>query len=132
MTKTEKTVLYSLIFFLAIGIGVRIYRNHYSQINLEARENPEILKKKSSTIPKIGKHLMSLKENGIPIVEINSASADDFATLPGIGKKTGQKIVDFRNINGSFKEKTDLLKVKEIGIRLYLKLEPYLIVENNP
>ncbi|MBR4819137.1 MAG: helix-hairpin-helix domain-containing protein, partial [Clostridiales bacterium] len=48
-------------------------------------------------------------------VDINSASADELASLPGIGKKTAQKIVEYRELNGRFESIEDIMKVSGIG-----------------
>lgn len=49
-------------------------------------------------------------------VNINTASAEEMATLlKGIGIKKAQAIVDYREQNGVFQSKDDLLHVKGIG-----------------
>ena len=49
------------------------------------------------------------------LVNINTASADVLATLPGIGPTTAQRIVDYRTENGPFARIEDLLNVAGIG-----------------
>jgi len=57
-------------------------------------------------------------------LDINSASAEQIASgLKGVGLKKAQAIVDYRNANGKFKSRDDLLKVKGIGQKL-LDLNP--------
>ena len=48
-------------------------------------------------------------------VNINSASVDELAMLPGIGEALAQRIVDYRKEHGAFQAKEDLLNVKGIG-----------------
>ncbi len=48
-------------------------------------------------------------------LNINSASAAELETLPGIGPSTAQKIVSERTANGSFKSVDDLMRVSGIG-----------------
>lgn len=62
-------------------------------------------------------------------IEINKASADDFSRLPGIGKKTAEKIVEFRLTNGRYKKLSDLLKVKGIGNAKFNNLKKFLYIE---
>src|SRR5262245_17865593 len=38
------------------------------------------------------------------VVNLNTASADQLATLPGIGKSMAQRIVEYRQKNGPFKK----------------------------
>ena len=48
-------------------------------------------------------------------ININTASAADLTQLPGIGKTTAERIVAYRNLNGSFTSVDDLLNVEGIG-----------------
>jgi len=48
-------------------------------------------------------------------VDINTASADQFITLKGVGPKKAEAIVRYRTDNGSFASIDDLLNVKGIG-----------------
>ena len=49
------------------------------------------------------------------LVNINTASAELLDTLPGIGPATAQKILDYRETNGPFQTKEDLLNINGIG-----------------
>lgn len=49
------------------------------------------------------------------LVNINSASATELTTLPGIGEKIAQAVIDHRTANGPFKATEDLKNVKGIG-----------------
>jgi competence protein ComEA len=62
------------------------------------------------------------------IVNINTASASDFEALPGIGAKTATRIVDYRQKNGPFKKVEELMNVRGIGEKNFLKLKPQLTV----
>jgi len=44
-------------------------------------------------------------------VNLNSASAAQLQTLPGIGASAAQRIVDYRQKNGSFKKIEDILEI---------------------
>lgn len=51
-------------------------------------------------------------------VNINTASAEEIAdSLKGIGMSKAQKIVDYREANGSFSHPDELVNVKGIGLR---------------
>lgn len=49
------------------------------------------------------------------LVNINTASVDELDALPGIGPSTAEKIVAFREENGAFLSKEELLLVSGIG-----------------
>ena len=54
----------------------------------------------------------------IGIVNINTANVEKLMTLEGIGKTYAQRIVEFRDKNGPFKNPQDLTKIKGIGERI--------------
>jgi competence protein ComEA len=62
------------------------------------------------------------------VVNINTASASDFEALPGIGAKTATRIVDYRQKNGPFKKVEELMNVRGVGEKNFLKLKPQLTV----
>jgi competence protein ComEA len=61
-------------------------------------------------------------------VNLNTASAAQLEELPGIGAKMALRIVEYRQKNGGFKKIEDLMNVKGIGEKAFLKLKPHLTV----
>ncbi len=61
-------------------------------------------------------------------VNINTASAEEIASIPGLGEKKSQAIVRFREKHGSFGRIEDLKRVIGIGDKLLEKIKPYVIV----
>jgi competence protein ComEA len=61
-------------------------------------------------------------------VNLNTASAAQLEALPGIGKATADRIVEYRQKNGSFKKAEDLMNVRGIGEKNFLKLKPLVTV----
>lgn len=64
-----------------------------------------------------------------PVININSADAAQFALLPRIGVKAGERIVAWRTENGPFKKTSDLMQVKGVGDKTFELLSAYLALE---
>jgi competence protein ComEA len=62
------------------------------------------------------------------VVNLNTASAAQLESLPGIGPKTALRIVEYREKNGSFKKIEELMNVKGIGEKSFLKLKSRITV----
>ena len=56
------------------------------------------------------------------LVNINTASAEELCTLPGIGASRAADIVRYREKNGAFQTKEDIMKVSGIKQNAYDKL----------
>jgi competence protein ComEA len=61
-------------------------------------------------------------------VNINTATAAELDTLPGIGETTAQAIVDYRIQNGSFQVIQDIMNVPGIGPAAYAQIKDYINV----
>jgi competence protein ComEA len=70
----------------------------------------------------------SAKPAASGIVNLNTASAADLEGLPGIGAKTAARIVEYRQKNGPFKKVEELMNVRGVGEKNFLKLKPQLTV----
>jgi competence protein ComEA len=64
---------------------------------------------------------------GTPL-DLNSASVAQLESLPGIGKATAERIVEYREKNGGFKKIEDLMNVRGIGEKSFLTLKPLITV----
>ena len=62
-------------------------------------------------------------------VNLNTATAEQLETLPGIGPDLAQRILDYRTDNGPFKNVDGLLNVKGIGEGKLAKLRDQIMVE---
>ena len=61
-------------------------------------------------------------------VNLNTATQAQLETLPGIGAKAAQRILEYRQKNGSFKKPEDLMNVKGIGEKNFAKIQSSLTV----
>jgi competence ComEA-like helix-hairpin-helix protein len=68
-------------------------------------------------------------------ININTASLDELQAIPRVGPATARSIIEFRDRNGPFLRKEDLMKVPRIGIKTYARLREFItvgaIVETN-
>ncbi|WP_062552067.1 ComEA family DNA-binding protein [Peptoniphilus phoceensis] len=58
-------------------------------------------------------------------ININSADASDLQKIPGVGEKTAEKIIDYRN-NNSFSSIEDIKNVPGIGDKKFESMKDYI------
>lgn len=65
------------------------------------------------------------KKSGGPdkLVNINTADAEELDALPGIGKASAQRIIDYRNDNGPFHSIDDIMNVQGIKEGTFEKIK---------
>ena len=63
-----------------------------------------------------------------PAVNLNTATLDQLETLPGVGRATAERIVEYRQKNGAFKKVEELMNIRGIGEKSFLKLRPMVFV----
>lgn len=64
-------------------------------------------------------------------VELNTADQAALETLPGIGPRTAERIIEYRNRNGGFEKVEDLMNVRGIGERTFLRLRDLVRIETS-
>jgi competence protein ComEA len=65
---------------------------------------------------------------GVGKVDLNSATADQLQTLPGVGPATAQKIIAYRVQHGNFRSVDQLQDISGIGDGKYAKLKDLVTV----
>lgn len=63
-------------------------------------------------------------------VDLNTASYSLLNHVSGIGKATARNIIDFRDENGSFTNRKDLLKVKKLGKKTFEQCAGFVKIDN--
>ncbi len=62
------------------------------------------------------------------VINLNTATAEQLDALPGVGAKMAARIIEYRQKNGPFKKVEDLMNVKGIGEKAFLKMKNQLTV----
>jgi competence protein ComEA len=61
-------------------------------------------------------------------ININTASTAELERLPGIGAKTAGRVIEYRQKNGPFKKVEELMNVRGVGEKNFLKLKNQISV----
>ena len=61
-------------------------------------------------------------------VNLNTATAAQLEELPGIGKATAVRIIEYRQKIGGFKKIEELMNVQGIGEKSFLRLKPMITI----
>jgi competence protein ComEA len=111
MKKQGITVLLLLTFlFLGFICGFFMGRNvNHSNVELSRLPKPTTAPAPSGTQP------VTLPQQIMGKININTATIDQLMLLPGIGQVLAQNIIDYRNTHGNFQKAADLLLVEGIG-----------------
>ncbi|OGU71576.1 MAG: hypothetical protein A2V93_07305 [Ignavibacteria bacterium RBG_16_34_14] len=62
-------------------------------------------------------------------INLNSANLEELILLPGIGKKTAERIIELRDKRGKFKSLRELLEIKGIGESKFQNIIQYLYIK---
>ncbi len=70
-------------------------------------------------------------QNAPKPVDVNTATAEELQSVPGIGETLAKRIVEFRQEHGPFEKVDDLLNVRGIGVTSLDKLRPFLTIKRS-
>jgi len=63
-----------------------------------------------------------------PVINLNMATTADLQKLPGVGAAMAERILEYRQKSGGFKKVEELMNVKGIGEKNFLKLKSLVTV----
>lgn len=86
-------------------------------------------KTESATIAPPAPQPESVKGETAPLININRASREELARLPGIGEGLAARIVEHRERYGAFRRTEHLLLVRGISERRFAQLHAFVSVE---
>ncbi|MEG0367724.1 MAG: helix-hairpin-helix domain-containing protein [Coprobacillus sp.] len=92
------------------------------KVGVSAKANLDAL---SLTTPLKDEARIYLPPKSTNTISLNKATKEEFMTIKGVGEKTAQKIIDYRNENG-FSCIEDIMNVSGIGEKTYLRLREFL------
>jgi len=95
--------------------------------NADLSQVPDLTSISDQVVLSTSTPIITTENNGL--ININTATAAEIETLPGIGPTLAQRIVDFRVANGPFITPDDLLKVNGIGPSTYELIKNLITVE---
>ena len=120
-TKPEKIFLVILSVLLLVGATVLYIK--------ESRPRPEItvIKEGIKEELTLGEVEERLKESRR--VNINTASAKELESIPGIGEVLSLRIIEYRDSRGGFESEADLLSVEGLGKKKLESIKEYIKFE---
>lgn len=151
-TETELTVTGFLVIVLFAGLIFKffnvekaVYKQYdYKSVDslfysgnssLEMEEANVTTKEDSVKIKVLGlseSKFTEVKKKTVPkekSVDLNAAGKNDLMNLPGIGEKTADKIIEYRNRKGRINNIDELMNVKGIQQAKFKKIEKYIYVK---
>lgn len=63
------------------------------------------------------------------VVNLNTATAEELMSLPGIGEARAKAIVDYRSKQGPFRSADDLKQIEGIGEKMFARIKDRLVVK---
>jgi len=112
--------LISAILFLALaGLTTATWAETYTEAQIDS-----VLATKSTRTAVFDS--LSIKFLSDNPINLNTAPADSLTMLPGIGLKTAERIIEWRNENNGFESTLEILYVKGIGKAKFVKIADFI------
>ncbi|GAB1349622.1 hypothetical protein MASR1M107_18360 [Ignavibacteriales bacterium] len=140
LTKIEVSALIFVIIAISTGALIQIFRSDSKSVipGPKEKSSSQLLKEETQKVEKekgkSGKKTKNGSKKKTPPaspININSASAEELMTLPGIGKKTASLIVEMRDklkkeLGRGFSSIEEIKLVRGIGENKFEQIKSYL------
>ena len=123
-TSQERTVVIILVSLFMLGVAVKTAKDHFNS----GTDQITLIGSNANVVDfYAGLNEQDIESSGK--VDINTAEMEELKSLPGIGEKTAEKIINKRNELGAFSLLEDLILVHGIGQKTFEKLSPYIQIQ---
>lgn len=111
------------------GLMIRIYQTQFKPLPDITNSPPVFSAEPEFALPTSQNDQDTIKDVNQRRININTASIVELLEIPGIGPVTAQRILEYREQNGRFKNTDALLNIKGIGPKTLQKLNQYIIID---
>jgi len=134
LNTVEKCAIMLTIIFIVLLLGYHFGRESseapFTVITERKADRAEVLKggDAPSVSPSVSPEATgkdSSKPDGTKM-NINTATAEELCSLPGIGEVLAERIVEYRRENGDFEFIEDIMEVKGIGEGIFAKIRDHI------
>ena len=119
MKSSHKLLIGLTLVFTAFIAGLFIGRN-YNRQPVQIQPLPAVT---AASVPPL---TVSTEPTEPSIININTATVEEFQLLPGIGPLLAQRIVAYREENGPFETNGELMNVSGIGEKTLEEIWDYI------
>jgi len=130
MNKNEKMVFIFILSVLTLGLifitlnKYRFYQDFIiNKVPIEGIEYSDITESSDAT------DNIVLTDTEIKKINLNEAGLESLVSIPGIGKQTALKIIDYRTRFGNYKSVEELLNIKGIGYKKLENIRDYVTIK---
>ena len=106
LTQQERLTLTALGGLALTALGVLLWQQRRTPITIEAGPAPSYAQ-------------WDAQMRASKLVDLNQATAEDLERLPEIGPSLAQRIIEYRNAHGPFRNPEELQQVPGIGPKTY-------------
>jgi competence protein ComEA len=99
--------------------------NNQKRDNKEVDYKQEVLDFNTKNFNNVKKKILPAEKS----INLNTATADELSNLPGVGEKTAQRIIEYRQSISKFKRINQLLNVKNIGDKKLKQISKYVYID---